>query len=406
VVVTVGSRGDVAPFTGLASRLQHAGHQVVMAPQEPYADLASGCGLDCRPLPGGPAQLIRSRAKARSAEERREVTDAFVERLGMGVVAATASGADLLLSNFGAAPLSSLAAEAFGIPAVGTYIAPTVPTAEFPLPGTPDIGDRSGHENLMAGRTWLRRTGLLYANAIRRLRARLGLPAGPGGQAQGGPWPVGWPVCHGYSPAVVPRPADWPPGVEVTGYWWPARPSGWRPPSRLADFLQAGPRPVFIGFGSTLTPPQWAWLSNLLKTAVRRAGVRAVVQAWCGDEDIPGDDILMVGDVPHDWLFPQTAAVVHHAGSGTTAAGLRAGVPAVCVPVAYDQPFWAERLSRLGIAPPPVPRRDLTAGALASALMTCVSEPGYRERAADLARRINAEDGAAPVLALVGRLGS
>jgi len=235
-----------------------------------------------------------------------------------------------------------------------------------------------------------------------RLRDRLGLPPGPAGGSDGAEGAV-WPVCHGFSPLVVPRPADWPSGAEVSGYWWPARPEGWQPPPGLVDFLAAGPPPVFIGFGS-MAPGQGGQLSQVVADAVTRVGVRAVVQAgWAGLTGT-GEQILAVGDVPHDWLFPQVAAVVHHAGAGTAGAGLRAGVPAVPVPVLADQPFWAHRLHDLGVAPEPVYFAKLTAEALSGALRECLGEPGYRERAASLARRIADEDGAAAVLARIERL--
>lgn len=146
-------------------------------------------------------------------------------------------------------------------------------------------------------------------------------------------------------------------------------------------------------------------LSEIVTAAVRRARVRAVVQAgWAGLSAVD-DDILLVGDLPHEWLFPRTAMVVHHAGAGTTGAGVRAGVPAVTVPVMLDQPFWAERLHRLGVAPPPLPQRELTADALAHAIRRCLDEPSYRARALDLARRVGAEDGPADVLSVIDRLG-
>ncbi|MGQ7754229.1 glycosyltransferase [Streptomyces sp. WC2508] len=100
-----------------------------------------------------------------------------------------------------------------------------------------------------------------------------------------------------------------------------------------------------------MAPGQGERLGELVAAAVTRAGVRAVVQAgWAGLSAV-SDDVLAIGDLPHDWLCPRTAAVVHHAGAGTTAAGLRAGVPAVPVPVMADQPFWAARLHRFGVAP-------------------------------------------------------
>lgn len=117
-----------------------------------------------------------------------------------------------------------------------------------------------------------------------------------------------------------------------------------------------------------------------------------------------GDDILGVGDLPHDWLFPRMAAVVQHAGAGTTGAGLRASIPAVPVPVLVDQPFWAARVHRLGVAPHPLPLHELTSDALADALRSCLDEPAYRHRAAGLARRVRADDGSAAVLALIARL--
>jgi sterol 3beta-glucosyltransferase len=313
------------------------------------------------------------------------------------VTAAAAAGTDILLTAFGPAPLSRLVADGFGIPSLGVYLAPGVPTREFPPPGWPATGQLSPADNLAAGRELLARTGSLYADALRQLRARLDLPTATA------PSPPGdWPICHGFSPAVVPRPGDWPDTAHVTGYWWPARPPRWQPPDQLVDFLAAGPPPVFVGFGS-MTPTHER-LHDIVAAAVERAGVRAVVQSgWAGLRPA-GDDILLVGDLPHDWLFPRMAAVVHHAGAGTTGAGLRAGVPAVAVPVLLDQPFWADRLHRLGVAPRPLPLHELTTGTLADALRSCLDRPTYRNRATELARRIRADDGPAVVLSLIRQL--
>ncbi|MGW3426709.1 glycosyltransferase [Streptomyces melanosporofaciens] len=402
LIVTAGSRGDVAPYTGLGLRLLAAGHEVAVAAHPPFAGLLDGCGLDHRPLPGDPRELIRTRARAASWEEARAAMAAFLDRFADGVVAA-ADGADLVLTAFGPAVLSQAAAEAYGIPVIGTYLVPACATREFPLAGATGGDDLGPDGNLAAGRRLLADAGALQAGAVAGLRARLGLPPATSR-------PTGAdirPVFHGFSPLVVPRPADWPPQVEVAGYWWPARPQDWRPPAELVDFLEAGPPPVFIGFGS-MAPGEGERLGELVTTAVARAGVRAVVQAgWAGlttagdDALMVGDDVLTVGDLPHDWLFPRTAAVVHHAGAGTTAAGLRAGVPAVPVPAMADQPFWAARLHRLGVAPRPLPLGALTAGSLAAAIATCLTEPALGRRAAELAHAIGAEDGAGAVLALI-----
>lgn len=199
----------------------------------------------------------------------------------------------------------------------------------------------------------------------------------------------------------MPRPTGWRPGLEVTGYWWPVRPRGWQPDPVLTDFLGAGPAPVFVGFGS-LAGTRAEPYTELVVDALRRAGLRGVAQT--GREGPITDDVLGVGDVPHDSLFPQVAAVAHHCGGGTTGAVARAGVPAVAVPVMNDQPFWASRLAALGVAPPPIPFRSLTPARLADALTAALTEPGFRQRAEALAAGMAAEDGAAPVVTAVNRL--
>ncbi|MER5479723.1 glycosyltransferase [Streptomyces sp. NPDC002734] len=403
LIVTAGSRGDVAPFTGLGRRLRDAGHEVSLAAHPSFASLIDGCGLGLRPVPGDPQELLRGWSRAATRDEARALTRAYADGLAEGVADAVAAGTDLVLTAQGPSPLSRTAGAAFGVPVVGTHLVPSFATAEFRLPGARDADGTEPGGNLAAGRAVERRTEAAFAGAVTRVRAHLGLPE----TGHGAPEDTG-PVFHGYSPLVIPRPADWPTRAEVVGYWWPARPDDWRPPAELVDFLQAGPPPVFIGFGS-MAPGEGERLGELVTSAVERAGVRAVVQAgWAGlgGSGPTGPDVLAVGDLPHDWLFPRTAAVVHHAGAGTTGAGLRAGVPALPVPVLTDQPFWAARLHGLGVAPPPLPFQELTAESLAAGITACLSEPSYRRRAAALASRVAAEDGAGAVVAHVTALES
>ncbi|RKS80541.1 UDP:flavonoid glycosyltransferase YjiC (YdhE family) [Motilibacter peucedani] len=398
LIVTAGTRGDVAPFTGLGRRLQEAGHEVAVAAHDVFAALVTGCGLEHRSLPGDPGELARARAAAPSPDAARAVFAGYLEQLGDGLVEAVSAGTSAVLTASGPAPLARTVAEAYGIPSIGTFLLPAVPTVEFALPGWPETGDLGPEANLAAGRRLLAGADALFADVLTGLRSRLGLAHAPD-RTRAAP-PPGWPVLHGVSPSVVPRPHDWPAEARVTGYWWPARPLGWRPSQALQAFVDAEPAPVFLGFGSMGSEAPGR-LSSLVSEAVAGAGVRAVVQAGCGGVVPSGDDVLLVGDVPHDWLFPRMAAVVHHAGAGTTAAGLRAGVPAVCVPFLLDQPFWAARLHQLGVAPPALPAGALEAGVLAAAMRTVLDDPAYGQRAADLAGRIAAEDGAAAVLAAV-----
>nr|WP_272918090.1 glycosyltransferase [Actinomadura rayongensis] len=168
----------------------------------------------------------------------------------------------------------------------------------------------------------------------------------------------------------------------------------YEPPADLAAFLAAGPPPVYAGFGSMVAKdPELTDLT--VRTALRVAGLRGIVQ---GDPATSDDDVLAVRDVPHAWLFPRVAAVVHHGGAGTTAAGLRAGVPTIVCPFFGDQPYWGERVAALGAGPSPLPFRSLTVPDLASRLRRATSDPSIRERAAVVGARLRAEDGIARAL--------
>lgn len=200
---------------------------------------------------------------------------------------------------------------------------------------------------------------------------------------------------------------DWRAGLEIAGYWWSTTPEGWVPPDDLTAFLEAGPPPVFVGFGSLIVPPQeTARLSSVARDALRAAGVRGVVQSGGAALTVTGDEAMItIGSVPHEWLFPRMAAVVHSCGAGTTAAGLRAGVPAVGVPSpGGDQPFWARRLERLGVSPATLSRPKVTAESLAHAVRAAIAEPTYRERATRFADRLAHEDGAGVVAQAVERM--
>jgi sterol 3beta-glucosyltransferase len=187
----------------------------------------------------------------------------------------------------------------------------------------------------------------------------------------------------------------------VTGFWFLPAP-GWRPPPRLAAFLESGPPPVYVGFGSMVSA-EAARAGRAAVAALRRCGRRGVLATgWGGLEaDGWGDDMCAIDAAPHDWLFPQMAAVVHHGGAGTVAAALRAGVPQVGVPSWGDQIFWARRAAALGVGPPPLPRTRLRADSLAAALERALDDPRTRRRAAALAAIIAGEDGVGRAVAAI-----
>jgi UDP:flavonoid glycosyltransferase YjiC (YdhE family) len=406
LIVTSGSMGDVAPYTGLATRLRDAGHEVTIAAHAASAAIVAACGLPFRELPGdlrailqdAPGQDTTSSGTGPGALARlRRLARPLIAALGDGITAATtATRAEVLLLSTVVAPLGYQVATAAGIPWAGVFLQPIQETRDFGpvLTGGRPLGPWG---NLLGARLAEVAARTLYRGPVRDLRARLGLPAAAIGRLSR-VQRFRYPTFHGFSPAVVPRPADWPASQEVVGYWWPARTPGWTPPGELSAFLDDGPPPVFIGFGS-MAPGRGATLAGPVLQAVARAGVRAVVQSgWAGLSVAGSDRVLGVGEVPHDWLFPRTAAAIHHAGAGTTAAALRAGVPAVTVPVSADQPFWGRRLNELGAAPPPIPLHQLTAARLAAAIREVTTDPHYAARAQALSARLSTEDSTTRIL--------
>ncbi|SCD98020.1 UDP:flavonoid glycosyltransferase YjiC, YdhE family [Streptomyces sp. BpilaLS-43] len=398
LIATAGSRGDVAPYTGLGAALRRAGYDVAVATTDTFAPMVRDAGLGFRRLPAD----TRGHAGVRSNREVMRAAAAFTAELGQGFADAVSEGTDLLLLSTTTAPLGWHIGEATGIPSLGVYLQPTAPTGDFPpvVTGARSLG-RLG--NRTAGRLALRMADRIYAEAVAGLRERLRLPSLSAAAMRARQERAGWPVLHGFGTALVPRPADWRPGLEVVGPWWPHHDAGERLPSELEDFLDAGPRPVLVGFGS-MAAGDGERLSELAVRALRRAGLRGILQSGNAGLAAEGDDVLTVGDVPHALLFPRLAAAVHHAGAGTSAATLRAAVPSVAVPVTADQPFWAGRLARIGAAPAPVPFTTLTADGLAGALGRVVGDEAYARAAEKAARHLAAEDGAARVVEAVRRL--
>lgn len=141
------------------------------------------------------------------------------------------------------------------------------------------------------------------------------------------------PFTYCWSPALVPKPQDWPSYIDVCGFFF-RDPPDYEPDPELREFIEGGPMPVYIGFGSiVLEDPQK--ITDAIMEAVRRGGFRAIVsKGWSnlGSNGEHHKDVMFIGDCPHEWLFRRVAAVVHHGGAGTTACGLRNGKPTTIVP--------------------------------------------------------------------------
>jgi sterol 3beta-glucosyltransferase len=191
---------------------------------------------------------------------------------------------------------------------------------------------------------------------------------------------------------VFARPADWNPHIHQHGYWVVAEREAYVPSAELAQFLDHPDKPVYVGFGSMTGINQYPGLAELVVAAIIQSGRRAIIHGLGHDLTLP-ESILRVDAVPHTWLFPQMAAVCHHGGAGTTAAGLGAGVPNVVVPFANDQFAWGHRVHDLGVGPMPISRKRLTVANLVAAFGQA-NDARIQSAAARLGEQIRLERGA------------
>ncbi|GAB18544.1 putative glycosyltransferase [Gordonia effusa NBRC 100432] len=405
IIAAYGSRGDILPLTDFGTRLSRAGHRVVMTAPPDLADEGRHLGIDLRPIDFQFDDEIDVSKIDPLKAARQMVMPKGMKQLGDNILDALVDvPADLVVLS----PFAELAghpfAESRGIPAIGARLQPISATRDHP-PTLAGAWSAGGFLNRQAGRnaaSWIDR---MYGKTIADFRERLDLPGKSARMMRRERTSANWPIVHGYSPSVLPRPDDWRDGIDVVGYWWPPA-NDWAAPDELTAFLDNGEPPVFVGLGSLMvTADEAARLSDVIGSALERVGVRGIVQAGGSGLNVDGPGILPIGAAPYDWLFPRVAAVAHSCGAGTTASGLRAGLPTVGIPSpGGDQPFWAKRLRHLGVSPMSLPRPKLKADALASAIDVALNDPTYHVAAQELAARIATEDGGAVMVKTIEQL--
>ncbi|KAI4764995.1 UDP-Glycosyltransferase/glycogen phosphorylase [Aureobasidium sp. EXF-3400] len=434
VIHVVGSRGDVQPFVALGKVLKDQyGHRVRLATHPVFRDFVTENGLEFFSIGGDPSELMAFMVKNPGlmpgfdvmrrgdiGKRRKEIATMIKgcwrsciesgDGTGLAVDDNTTEEwmrntdssikpfiADAIIAN----PPSFAhihCAEKLGCPLHVMFTMPYSPTQAFPHP-LANIQSTNADLHLtnfisytlVEMLTW---QGL--GDVINRFRVKnlsldpISLIWAPGMLTR-----LRIPHTYCWSPALIPKPKDWGNQISIAGFYFLSLASNFTPPPDLKAFLDAGPPPVYIGFGSiVLDDPNG--MTKLIFDAIRKTGRRALVsKGWGGfgaDELGIPEGVFMLGNVPHDWLFKHVSCVVHHGGAGTTAAGIACGVPTVIVPFFGDQPFWGAMVAKAGAGPDPIHHKDLTADNLAEAINKAL-EPATRERAQDLANSISHEKG-------------
>lgn len=409
VIFTIGTQGDVRPCIALGGGMQRAGHRVRIATSANFSELVRNAGLEFCPLTANfQAMLEADRTIADQGMDLRAMARIFRDRYAAWAEnwvaeGLTASGdAGLLIGVSNSTLLAKALSEALAVPFAIARLQPLTPSRILP----PMV--LSGSRRKLPGLLSLGAHHLLYQLIWSVMRPAINDIVRP--QLRLRPYPRWGPylfssalhgarAINGFSQHVLPRPADWPESSRVTGYWFLDEPR-WKPSPELEAFLAAGPKPIYVGFGSMVSN-QASGFTEAVLDAVKRSGQRALMATgWGGLDgcDGSGDErVFFIRHAPHDYVFPRVAAAVHHGGAGTTAAAVRAGIPSVIVPFYGDQPFWARCLAGLGVAPPAVERKSLTPAGLAAAIAES-QQPSMVQTAAALGRAIRAEDGIAEAM--------
>jgi sterol 3beta-glucosyltransferase len=393
--LTTGTRGDVEPFVALARRALRAGHDVRLGVNRDAVELVERAGVEAVALDCDVAGLVAAQGVSPMAALRsyRRVVAPMMRAMLLSAARSALEHRPDVLVHHPKVLSAPLAAARLGIPHVLAEIVPAVtPTREFPMPAVPiDLGP--------VNRLTYRAADVadaMFAGALREVRAHLGLPR------RGG---VSRPARSlvAVSPALLPRPADWPDTSVLTGAWQDGGDDPVVLDPELEAFVDAGDV-VIAGFGS-MAAGDPVERGRAVVAGARAAGLRVLVTTgWGGitvPDDLRGSDVLVRRDVPHAGVLPRCAAAVHHGGAGTVHATVRAGVPSVVVPFLGDQPFWARLLHRRGLAAAPVLSRRLTADRLATALANVPDPAAVREAA----RRMDTEDGCGAALEAIGEVG-
>ncbi|KAJ0166470.1 Sterol 3-beta-glucosyltransferase UGT80B1 [Colletotrichum tanaceti] len=429
VIMVIGSRGDAQPFLKIGKVLKEDyGHRVRIATHPAFRDFVEkDSGLEFFSVGGDPSELMAfmvknpgmiptlDAVKAGDIGRRRSAMAEMFDGFWRACINATDDEKDVhnlkmmgekdpFIADAIIANPPSFAhvhcAEALGIPLHLMFTFPYTPTQAFPHPlaSIKKSNVDPGYTNFISYPLVEMMVWQGLGDLVNDFRVKtLGLDAVSTLWAPGATYRLHVPFTYLWSPGLVPKPQDWGQEIDVSGFVFLDLASTFKPPSDLEKFLDAGEPPIYIGFGSIVVDDADRF-TEMIFEAVKLAGVRALVsKGWGGlggDEmDVP-DDIFMLENTPHDWLFPRVKACVIHGGAGTTAIALKCGLPTMIVPFFGDQHFWGSILSNCKAGPEAVPYKQLDAEKLAEGIKYCLSDEA-KEAAAKVAKDIELEgDGA------------
>lgn len=394
IIPTIGSRGDIQPYLALARGLQASGHLPVIATHPFFEPLVTSHRIEFIPI-GPDINMDEEAARLRGGSRNwmmgfmRVMRFSFdiLERSFPDLLAACGEMDCVIVSHTAAGRME---ADKLNKPVISVTLMPNAIPVDDP------------HQS------WLGRLaataiggvfGLMMTRPLNKVRSRFGIPKmGPTGitSERLNLIPI--------SPVISPPNPLWESRHQMTGYWFLDKPDEWSPSEGLTAFLEQPGPVIVVSLGAMSTGEKDVeGIANLFIEGCQQAGVRAVIQGWPEAARLfeHKPHLYHAGSLPHNWLLPQVNGIVHHGGFGTTAAGLRAGIPALVVPHIIDQFIWGQEIEKQGVGPAPIPRAKLKPETLIPALRQLVTNEEIRANASRIGASIREEDGIGTAVRLI-----
>lgn len=394
-ILCSGSRGDLQPYIALAQELKAQNKEVRIVGGISFKGFVEGYGIDYVPLSMDQESTeidpkLLEAAKSSSNPLKMLLTFNKMKkyaRLMVDEMYEACVESDLIIYHPGCT-IGYFAAKQLGIPSILATPFPMLKTKEVPSViayGKTKMPITLSYK-MLQGMLWMAsKTGveLFWKERFHSLPPQFGIPFERVDEQH--------PSLVSCSNWVFKRPTDWNPHIHQYDYWFVKEEKEYTAPKEVVEFLSKGSKPIYFGFGSVFNQKEKEYFINIITKALKETNNRGILCGF-GPIDSLDESIISIGSISHTWLFPQCAAVCHHGGAGTSAAGFAAGVPSIIIPFSNDQFAWAHRSYDLGVGSKPIYKKKLSTSTLVSAIKESTS-PLLLENARILGEHIALEQG-------------
>ncbi len=406
VITTVGTRGDLQPYIALGLGLKKSGYEVLIVSAKNEETFVRNYGLDFYALDVDIQKIMEGAYVQEMAKGSNPIKFIISHLKGskslkalmvktQGEIWNACQDADLVIFHPGM-PLGFFLAKEKKIKAILATPFPVVSTKDYPsilFYALPKLGR---YYNILTHFIFDKVFWALAKSPVKEfwkknIKSEVNFDISPLKQQI----KSGGLVLNGYSELLFAHSKKWKNNIHTTGSWILEAEPNFVPPIELDNFINNGEVPIYIGFGSMKDSDSFNKTLAIIIEALEITKQRAVVGlGWTINnykEKLP-DNIFLIDNIPHTWLFPKMKIVVHHGGAGTTATGLRAGKPTIIIPHNADQPAWGQRVFELGVGSKPIKKSILTAEKLVNAIRYSLT-PTIIDNAQQLGKQLRHENG-------------